>query len=185
MTIMELLVAIALAIVLVGTIAVVFVQSASLYKKTDARLRIYQDAKQSFRFFSRDVQNMFLDAGGAMYNFAAASVTFSATGTNRGDGDLYYVRYKIEADTFIPSKNVLVRYEQVDPLDFATGFDEAGAKTTRTELAMGVTSITFSEGGKKLPSNIPEWIEMELEFEEPGNPNPLVLTHRTSPLITP
>ncbi|MBT6046545.1 MAG: prepilin-type N-terminal cleavage/methylation domain-containing protein [Candidatus Scalindua sp.] len=154
-TLIELIVAIALASILILVTAMIFKQASSAFSQSDARSEVYQNVRAAFDIIKRDISGAtlntryelfqaFNDVSAASYSTIGAKegsdiLTLLSSTPNLADKPVALITYYLKDD------NILYKLEKTDTSTLNTGISIFNLKTETEykKLGLNVSSLQF------------------------------------------
>jgi type II secretory pathway component PulJ len=140
-TLIEILVASVILVIIVGSMTIIFLQANKSWTETEARLQVYQNAREALNTMSRDITCAYQSSSTIVkFNYDGTTLYFTAAvNTNYGTNeyDLSIVGYRMSST----ATNTLEKYKE----DY-NGTQTSGWTATAgnwNPLAENITSLDF------------------------------------------
>jgi len=135
-TLIELIVAIALASILILVTAMIFKQASSAFSQSDARSEVYQNVRAAFDTIKRDVSGATLNTNREWFNGDLNTIEFLSSTSNNNDQPIALIRYFLSGTTLYKSENTDTAFLNANVSSFGTA-------TTTGILGLNVSSLQF------------------------------------------
>jgi len=135
-TLIELIVAIALASILILVTAMIFKQASSAFSQSDARSEVYQNVRAAFDTIKRDVSGATLNTNREWFNGDLNAIEFLSSTSNNNDQPIALIRYFLSGTTLYKSENTDTAFLNANISSFGTA-------TTTGILGLNVSSLQF------------------------------------------
>jgi prepilin-type N-terminal cleavage/methylation domain-containing protein len=178
-TIVELLVAAVILVILIGSITAVFLAANRSWTQSEARLQIYQNARNSLNRMSKEIASSFASSsvnfeltdsdysGGSYDNDQLTFVAAYNFEPDSGEYDLTHLGYRL--DTTDSDNPVLQRYKK----DFSSSYDGSPLDSNCwKEMALYIISLNFRchDGSdwknSWSSSSLPEAVEITIQVQD-------------------
>lgn len=178
-TLIELLIVSVILVIIMGSIAIIFFQATKSWTTTEAKLQIYQNARESLNRMSREIACVFQpsDANKQLQltsdtydSYDKDELIFTATlnvAPGSGEYDLTHLGYRLKTDVTPPQ---LQRYKR----DYDGTYDGSQAKLDIywKEMAVNIISLSIEahDGAAWQPtwssSNLPKAIRVTIKVQD-------------------
>jgi len=135
-TLIELIVAIALASILILVTAMIFKQASSAFSQSDARSEVYQNVRAAFDTIKRDVSGATLNTNREWFNGDLNTIEFLSSTSNNNDQPITLIRYFLSGTTLYKSENT-------DTTFLNEPISSFGTATTTGILGLNVSTLQF------------------------------------------
>ena len=135
-TLIELIVAIALASILILVTAMIFKQASSAFSQSDARSEVYQNVRAAFDTIKRDVSGATLNTNREWFNGDLNTIEFLSSTSNDNDQPITLVKYFLSGTTLNKSENTDTTFLNLPISSF-------GTSTSTGILGLNVSTLQF------------------------------------------
>jgi len=135
-TLIELIVAIALASILILVTAMIFKQASSAFSQSDARSEVYQNVRAAFDTIKRDVSGATLNSNRELFNGDLNTIEFLSSTSNNNDQPITLIKYFLSGTTLYKSENT-------DTTFLNEPISSFGTATTTGILGLNVSTLQF------------------------------------------
>ena len=135
-TLIELIVAIALASILILVTAMIFKQASSAFSQSDARSEVYQNVRAAFDTIKKDISGSTLNTNREWFNGDLNTIEFLSSTSNNNDQPIALIRYFLSGTTLYKSENT-------DTTFLNEPISSFGTATTTGILGLNVSSLQF------------------------------------------
>ena len=135
-TLIELIVAIALASILILVTAMIFKQASSAFSQSDARSEVYQNVRAAFDTIKKDISGSTLNTNREWFNGDLNTIEFLSSTSNNNDQPIALIRYFLSGTTLYKSENT-------DTAFLNEPISSFGTATTTGILGLSVSTLQF------------------------------------------
>ena len=135
-TLIELIVAIALASILILVTAMIFKQASSAFSQSDARSEVYQNVRAVFDTFKKDVSGATLNSNREWFNGDLNTIEFLSSTSNNNDQPITLIKYFLSGTTLNKSENTDTTFLNLPISSFGTA-------TSTGILGLNVSTLQF------------------------------------------
>ena len=135
-TLIELVVAIALASILILVTAMIFKQASSAFSQSDARSEVYQNVRAAFDTIKRDVSGATLNTNPEWFNGDLNTIEFLSSTSNDNDQPITLIKYFLSGTTLTKSENTDTTFLNLPISSFGTA-------TSTGILGLNVSTLQF------------------------------------------
>ncbi|MBT6226801.1 MAG: prepilin-type N-terminal cleavage/methylation domain-containing protein, partial [Candidatus Scalindua sp.] len=135
-TLIELVVAIALASILILVTAMIFKQASSAFSQSDARSEVYQNVRAAFDTIKRDVSGATLNTNREWFNGDLNTIEFLSSTSNDNDQPITLIKYFLSGTTLTKSENTDTTFLNLPISSFGTA-------TSTGILGLNVSTLQF------------------------------------------
>ena len=135
-TLIELIVAIALASILILVTAMIFKQASSAFSQSDARSEVYQNVRAAYDTIKKDISGSTLNTNREWFNGDLNTIEFLSSTSNNNDQPIALIRYFLSGTTLYKSENT-------DTTFLNEPISSFGTATTTGILGLNVSSLQF------------------------------------------
>ena len=135
-TLIELIVAIALASILILVTAMIFKQASSAFSQSDARSEVYQNVRAAFDIIKRDISGATLNTNREWFNGDLNTIEFLSSTSNDNDQPITLIKYFLNGTTLNKSENTDTTFLNLSISSFGTA-------TSTGILGLNVSTLQF------------------------------------------
>ncbi|MGR3293170.1 MAG: prepilin-type N-terminal cleavage/methylation domain-containing protein [Candidatus Scalindua sp.] len=135
-TLVELIVAIALASILIMVTAMIFKQASSAFSQSDARSEVYQNVRAAFDIIKRDLSGATLNTNREWFKGELNTIEFLSSTSNNNDQPITLIKYFL-------SGTALNKSENTDTTFLNEIISSFGTATATGILGLNVSTLQF------------------------------------------